>query len=168
LQYLELKYPQMPLLPMYWMLDQGITTASLDASAKAEIDRILRETITDAVGPEFMVPPSRNVATTQVARFAKDNASNPKTLFNGANRPANLDQVQSSLATLALEYMMQRNDQLLMGAMFFKEAWSYKFVPATNLVDVHMGRLRHKVDMPNEAPMINRVRDAGFILRAAS
>jgi aryl-alcohol dehydrogenase-like predicted oxidoreductase len=68
-------------LAVRWMLDQGITTAlwgarhpdqlqpaddvigwSLDASAKAEIDRILRETITDPVGPEFMAPPSRSVA----------------------------------------------------------------------------------------------------------
>jgi aryl-alcohol dehydrogenase-like predicted oxidoreductase len=68
-------------LAIRWMLDQGITTAlwgarhpgqlqpvdevtgwSLDASAKAEIDRILRETITDPVGPEFMAPPARSVA----------------------------------------------------------------------------------------------------------
>jgi aryl-alcohol dehydrogenase-like predicted oxidoreductase len=68
-------------LAVRWMLDQGITTAlwgarrpdqlqpvddvigwSLDASAKAEIDRILSETITDPVGPEFMAPPSRSVA----------------------------------------------------------------------------------------------------------
>jgi aryl-alcohol dehydrogenase-like predicted oxidoreductase len=64
-----------------WMLDQGVTTAlwgarhpdqlqpvdevtgwSLDASAKAEVDRILRETITEPVGPEFMAPPARGVA----------------------------------------------------------------------------------------------------------
>jgi hypothetical protein len=63
------------------MLDQGITTAlwgarhpdqlqpvdevvgwSLDSSAKAEIDLILRESIADPVGPEFMAPPERNVA----------------------------------------------------------------------------------------------------------
>ena len=68
-------------LAVRWMLDQGITTAlwgarhphqlqpldevtgwSLDASAKAEIDLILRESITDPVGPEFMAPPSRSVA----------------------------------------------------------------------------------------------------------
>ena len=68
-------------LAVRWMLDQGVTTAlwgarhpdqlqpveevsgwSLDAAAKAEIDRILRETITDPVGPEFMAPPSRSVA----------------------------------------------------------------------------------------------------------
>jgi aryl-alcohol dehydrogenase-like predicted oxidoreductase len=68
-------------LAVRWMLDQGITTAlwgarhtdqlrpvddvigwSLDAAAKAEINRILRETITDPVGPEFMAPPARSVA----------------------------------------------------------------------------------------------------------
>jgi aryl-alcohol dehydrogenase-like predicted oxidoreductase len=68
-------------LAVRWMLDQGITTAlwgarhpdqlqpvdevtgwSLDASAKAEIDEILREEITDPIGPEFMAPPSRAVA----------------------------------------------------------------------------------------------------------
>jgi aryl-alcohol dehydrogenase-like predicted oxidoreductase len=69
-------------LAVRWMLDQGITTAlwgarhphqlqsadqvtgwSLDASTKAEIDRILRETVSDPVGPEFMAPPARSVAT---------------------------------------------------------------------------------------------------------
>jgi hypothetical protein len=63
------------------MLDQGITTAlwgarhpnqllpvdeitgwRLDTSAKAEIDRILRETVSEPVGPEFMAPPARSVA----------------------------------------------------------------------------------------------------------
>ena len=39
-----------------------VTGWSLDASAKAEIDRILREAIADPVGPEFMAPPSRSVA----------------------------------------------------------------------------------------------------------
>jgi len=65
-----------------------------------------------------------------------------------------------------LEYMMRRREQLLTRAMLLEEVWSYKFVPQTNLVDVHMGRLRHKVDKPDEAPMIHNVRGAGFILRA--
>ena len=64
-------------LAIRWMLDQGITTAlwgarrqpqpvgevsgwELDASAKAEIDRILKATISDPVGPEFMAPPARS------------------------------------------------------------------------------------------------------------
>ena len=68
-------------LAIRWMLDQGITTAlwgarnpaqllpvdevsgwQLDVSAKEEVDRILRETITDPIGPEFMAPPARSVA----------------------------------------------------------------------------------------------------------
>ena len=68
-------------LAVRWVLDQGITTALwgarhpdqlqpvdevtgwwLDSPIKAEIDRILRETITDPVGPEFMAPPARSVA----------------------------------------------------------------------------------------------------------
>jgi two-component system, OmpR family, response regulator len=64
-----------------------------------------------------------------------------------------------------LEYMMQRKDQLLTRAMLLEEVWNYKFVPQTNLVDVHMGRLRRKVDAPDEPPMIHNVRGVGFILR---
>ena len=65
-----------------------------------------------------------------------------------------------------LKYMMQRADKLLTRAILFKDVWHYKFVPETNLVDVHMGRLRRKVDGPNEAPMIRNVRGAGFVLSA--
>jgi len=67
-----------------------------------------------------------------------------------------------------LEYMMRRSDQLLTRAMLLEEVWNYKFVPATNLVDVHMGRLRHKVDGPGDTPMIHNVRGAGFVLRTLS
>jgi DNA-binding winged helix-turn-helix (wHTH) protein len=63
-----------------------------------------------------------------------------------------------------LKYMMQRSEQLLTRATLLKDVWRYKFVPETNLVDVHMGRLRRKVDAPNEPPMIRNVRGLGFIL----
>jgi DNA-binding response OmpR family regulator len=65
-----------------------------------------------------------------------------------------------------LKYMMQRSGQLLTRAKLFEDVWRYEFVPETNLVDVHMGRLRRKVDGSNEAPMIRNVRGAGFILSA--
>jgi DNA-binding response OmpR family regulator len=63
-----------------------------------------------------------------------------------------------------LKYMMQRSGQLLTRATLFKEVWDYKFVPESNLVDVHMGRLRRKVDGADEPPMISNVRGVGFIL----
>jgi DNA-binding winged helix-turn-helix (wHTH) protein len=65
-----------------------------------------------------------------------------------------------------LKYMMQRSDKLLTRATLLKEVWNYKFVPETNLVDVHMGRLRRKVDGPDDAPLIRNVRGAGFVLSA--
>jgi len=65
-----------------------------------------------------------------------------------------------------LKYMMQRSGQLLTRANLFQDVWHYKFVPETNLVDVHMGRLRRKVNGPNEAALIRNVRGAGFILSA--
>jgi two-component system OmpR family response regulator len=67
-----------------------------------------------------------------------------------------------------LEYMMRRKDQLLTRAMLFEEVWNYKFVPHSNLVDVHMGRLRRKIDPPGQPPMLLNVRGEGFILRAPS
>jgi DNA-binding winged helix-turn-helix (wHTH) protein len=66
-----------------------------------------------------------------------------------------------------LKYMMQRSDKLLTRATLLKDVWHYKFVPETNLVDVHMGRLRRKIDGPNEAPVIRNIRGVGFVLGAA-
>jgi two-component system, OmpR family, response regulator len=66
-----------------------------------------------------------------------------------------------------LRYMMQRSDQLLTRADLFFDVWDYKFVPRSNLVDVHMGRLRRAVDGPNEVPMIRTVHGKGFVLSAA-
>jgi two-component system OmpR family response regulator len=65
-----------------------------------------------------------------------------------------------------LEYMMRREGQVLTRAMLLENVWNYRFVPQTNLVDVHIGRLRRKVDAPDESPMILSVRGSGFMLRA--
>jgi DNA-binding response OmpR family regulator len=67
-----------------------------------------------------------------------------------------------------LKYMMQRSDQVLTRACLIKEVWHYKFVPDTNLVDVYVGRLRRKVDGPNDSRMIRSVRGEGFVLSATA
>jgi DNA-binding winged helix-turn-helix (wHTH) protein len=67
---------------------------------------------------------------------------------------------------LLLKYMMQRSDKVLSRATLLKEVWHYKILPQTNLVDVHVGRLRRKIDGANEAPMIRNVRGVGFVLDA--
>jgi two-component system, OmpR family, response regulator len=63
--------------------------------------------------------------------------------------------------------MMQRCGQVLTRAKLLEDVWYYKFIPETTiLVDFHMGRLRRKIDGPDEAPLIRTVRGAGFILDA--
>ena len=66
-----------------------------------------------------------------------------------------------------LRYMVQHSDQLLTRADLLIDVWNYKFVPKTNLIDVHMGRLRRAVDGPNEAPMIPTAHGKVFVLSAA-
>ncbi len=65
-----------------------------------------------------------------------------------------------------LEYMMRREGQVLTRAMLLEQVWKYRFVPQTNLVDVHIGRLRRKLDGPDDTPMILSVRGVGFMLHA--
>jgi DNA-binding response OmpR family regulator len=65
-----------------------------------------------------------------------------------------------------LKYMMERYDKLLTRATLFKDVWHYKFVPKSNLVDVYIGRLRRKINQPNEPSMIRSVRGVGFVLSA--
>jgi two-component system OmpR family response regulator len=50
--------------------------------------------------------------------------------------------------------------------MLFEQVWHYHFDPRTNLIDVHIGKLRRKVDLPGETPLIHTVRGVGFVLRA--
>ncbi len=64
-----------------------------------------------------------------------------------------------------LEYLLRRPDRLLTRDMLLEDVWRYRFIPQTNLVDVHIGKLRRKVDAPDEVPLIHSIRGAGFMLR---
>lgn len=64
-----------------------------------------------------------------------------------------------------LEYLMRRPGQTITRAMLFQDVWKYNFVPKSNLVDVHIGRLRHKLDGPGEPSLIHNVRGVGFVFK---
>ena len=64
-----------------------------------------------------------------------------------------------------LEYMMRRPGQTVTRAMLLEDVWNYDLAPQTNLVDVHIGKLRRKIDAPGEAAMIHSVWGSGFQLR---
>jgi len=64
-----------------------------------------------------------------------------------------------------LEYFMRRPDRVVTRDMLLEDVWHYRFIPQTNLVDVHIGRLRRKVDNFGGEPMLVSIRGVGFVLR---
>jgi two-component system OmpR family response regulator len=64
-----------------------------------------------------------------------------------------------------LELLMRRAGQVVTRAMLLEAAWDYDFDPRANIVDMHMHRLRAKVDQTGEAPLIHTVAGAGYCLR---
>ncbi|MGE5506682.1 MAG: winged helix-turn-helix domain-containing protein [Actinomycetota bacterium] len=66
-----------------------------------------------------------------------------------------------------LEYLMRHAGQVVTRTMLLENVWEYHFDPQTNLIDVHISRLRHKVDKDFDVPLIQTVRGAGYSLRAA-
>ncbi len=64
-----------------------------------------------------------------------------------------------------LQYLMRRPNQVITRAMLLEDVWHYRFVPQTNLVDVHIGKLRRKIDLPGEPTLIESIRGTGFLFR---
>ena len=64
-----------------------------------------------------------------------------------------------------LEYLMRHANQVVTRTMLLEGVWDYHFDPQTNVIDVHVSRLRQKIDKPFETAMIHTVRSAGYMLR---
>lgn len=62
-----------------------------------------------------------------------------------------------------LEYMVRRPGRIVTRSMLLQDVWGYTFEPNSNVVDVHMGRLRRKVDGDGERPLIRNVRGQGYV-----
>ena len=67
-----------------------------------------------------------------------------------------------------LEYMMRRPGQVLSREMLLEDIWNYRFQTRNNLVDVHIGRLRRKIDVAGEVSLIHTINGIGFMLCAQS
>jgi two-component system, OmpR family, response regulator len=65
-----------------------------------------------------------------------------------------------------LEFMMRNPGQMLSRRMIFEHVWEYYFDPGTNLIDVHVGKLRKKIDDPGRASFIRTERGVGYVLNA--
>ena len=64
-----------------------------------------------------------------------------------------------------LEYLMRHAGQVVTRTMLLENVWDYHFDPQTNVIDVHISRLRSKIDKGFNPPLLHTVRGAGYIIR---
>jgi two-component system OmpR family response regulator len=64
-----------------------------------------------------------------------------------------------------LEYLMKHAGQVVTRTMLLENVWDYHFDPQTNVIDVHVSRLRSKIDKGHEAPLLQTIRGAGYMIR---
>jgi DNA-binding response OmpR family regulator len=67
-----------------------------------------------------------------------------------------------------LEFLMRHSGQVVTRTMLFEEVWHYRYDEPTNVIDVHISKLRRKIDMGGVPSMIQTVRGSGYILDAAN
>ena len=66
-----------------------------------------------------------------------------------------------------LEFLMRNSGQVLTRSMIFETVWGFHFDPGTNVIDVHIGRLRRKIDGAGQTPLIRTIRGSGYLLAPA-
>ena len=65
-----------------------------------------------------------------------------------------------------LEHLMRHAGQVVTRTMLLEKVWDYHFDPQTNVIDVHVSRLRQKIDRGFDKPLIHTIRNAGYMIRA--
>ncbi len=63
-----------------------------------------------------------------------------------------------------LEYLMRHANQVVTRTMLLEAVWDYNFDPQTNVVDVHISKLRQKLELDTERPLVRTVRNAGYMM----
>ena len=63
-----------------------------------------------------------------------------------------------------LEYLMRHANQVVTRTMLLESVWDYHFDPQTNVVDVHISKLRQKIEIDSEPPLVRTVRSAGYMM----
>jgi two-component system OmpR family response regulator len=66
-----------------------------------------------------------------------------------------------------LEYLMRHAEQVVTRTMLLENIWEYHFDPQTNVIDVHVSKLRQKIDTGFDRSLLRTIRNAGYMLTAA-
>ena len=152
----------------------GIGTPVLMISALSDVDEKIRGL--RAGGDDYLTKPFaseemsarlevliRRRATTGVVTKLKVDDLELDLVSRCARRGDQLLELQPTEFRL-LEFLMRNSGQVVIRTMIFEAVWGYHFDPYTNLIDVHIGRLRKKIDMPGFPPLIHTVRGSGYRL----
>ncbi|MBY8975413.1 response regulator transcription factor [Rhodobacteraceae bacterium NNCM2] len=67
-----------------------------------------------------------------------------------------------------LEYLVRRKGRVVTRTMLLEGVWDYRFDPKTNVIDVHISRIRRKVDAEGEVPLIKTIRGAGYMISSSA
>lgn len=155
---------------------QGVTTPSLVLSALDQVnDRIagLR-----AGGDDYLIKPFAlgELSARLEALVRRPSGGGPTALHVGslaldliARRATRGGLLLDLLARefQLLEYLMRREGQVVTRQMLLEDVFGYRFQLKTNLIDVHMGRLRRKLEQPGEPSLLTTIRGLGFVLHAS-
>lgn len=157
--------------------EAGLDTPILMLSALAELDERLEGL--RGGGDDYLIKPfepSELVVRTQVLLRRSGRMQNPQMVLRvgdleldlvarEARRPGRTVELLPMEFKL-LEFMMRNPGQMLSRRMIFEHVWEYYFDPGTNLIDVHVGKLRKKIDDPDKPSFIRTERGVGYVLNA--
>ena len=156
------------------MRAEGINTPVLMISALSDVDERVRGL--RAGGDDYLTKP---FATDEMAARLEVLLRRRKTsdlivtlqvadlVMNLMERSAYRGTTELELKTTEfrlLEFLMRNSGQILTRGMIFEAVWNYHFDPYTNLIEVHMARLRKKINLPGLIPLIRTVRGSGYVL----
>ena len=158
--------------------EQKIETPVLILSALGQVDDRVKGL--RAGGDDYLPKPyafSELLARTEVlARRRSASSSGEPTSYRVAD--LELDRLSHRVARAGseivlqprefrlLEFLMKNAGQVVTRTMLLEHVWDYHFDPQTNVIDVHVSRLRSKIDKGFEHPLIHTVRGAGYMVRA--
>ena len=153
---------------------QGVATPVLMISALCDVDERVRGL--RAGGDDYLTKPfapDEMLARVEVL-LRRHRPQSPQTMLTVADLELDLvrhvaRRAGKELSLLPtefklLEFLMRNAGQVLTRTMIFETVWGFHFDPGTNLIDVHIGRLRRKIDTAGLAPLIHTVRGSGYCL----
>jgi len=157
--------------------EQKVETPCLILSALGQVDDRVKGL--RAGGDDYLVKPyafSELLARVEVLARRRSGARGEETVYRVGD--LELDRLSHNVTvggrevTLQprefrlLEYLMKHAGQVVTRTMLLENVWDYHFDPQTNVIDVHISRLRAKIDKGFELPLLHTVRGAGYMIRA--